>query len=113
MGAAPSTTSLAAFRSFWGGRAIQSARIGLGGYGSLRVCRCRASARLGARVGELAAHPASDGGSIRTGVRLRVQWLRQRQRLKCLMVIVEYTRECSAIEVAGSIRSVRVIEVLS
>jgi len=29
------------------------------------------------------------------------------------MVIVEYTRECSAIEVAGSIRSVRVIEVLS
>jgi putative transposase len=35
------------------------------------------------------------------------------QTLKCLTVIDEYTRECLAIEVAGSIRSVRVIEVLS
>ncbi len=35
------------------------------------------------------------------------------QQLKCLTVIDEYTRECLAIEVAGSIRSGRVIEVLS
>lgn len=35
------------------------------------------------------------------------------QRLKCLTVIDEYTRECLAIDVAGSIRSERVIEVLS
>jgi putative transposase len=35
------------------------------------------------------------------------------QQLKCLTVIDEYTRECLAIDVAGSIRSVRVIEVLS
>jgi putative transposase len=35
------------------------------------------------------------------------------QRLKCLTVIDEYTRECLAIDVAGSIRSSRVIEVLS
>jgi putative transposase len=35
------------------------------------------------------------------------------QQLKCLSVIDEYTRECLAIDVAGSIRSVRVIEVLS
>jgi putative transposase len=33
--------------------------------------------------------------------------------LKCLTVIDEYTRECLAIDVAGSIRSGRVIEVLS
>lgn len=35
------------------------------------------------------------------------------QRLKCLTVVDEYTRECLAIDVAGSIRSPRVIEVLA
>ena len=35
------------------------------------------------------------------------------QKLKCLTIIDEYTRECLAIDVAGSIRSARVIEVLS
>ncbi|WP_141755337.1 IS3 family transposase [Burkholderia plantarii] len=35
------------------------------------------------------------------------------QQLKCLTVIDEYTRECLALDVAGSIRSSRVIEVLS
>jgi putative transposase len=34
------------------------------------------------------------------------------QQLKCLTVIDEYTRECLAIDVAGSIRSGRVIELL-
>jgi putative transposase len=35
------------------------------------------------------------------------------QQLKCLTVIDEFTRECLAIDVAGSIRSPRVIDVLS
>ena len=35
------------------------------------------------------------------------------QTLKCLTVIDEYTRECLAIDVAGSIRAARVIEVLT
>jgi putative transposase len=35
------------------------------------------------------------------------------QQLKCLTVIDEHTRECLAIDVAGSIRSARVIEVLT
>jgi putative transposase len=35
------------------------------------------------------------------------------RQLKCLTVIDEYTRECLAIDVAGSIRSGRVIELLS
>lgn len=35
------------------------------------------------------------------------------QGLKCLTVVDEWTRECSAIEVAGGIRSGRVIEVLA
>lgn len=35
------------------------------------------------------------------------------QQLKCFTVVDEYTRECLAIDVAGSIRSGRVIEVLS
>lgn len=35
------------------------------------------------------------------------------QQLKCLTVIDEYTRECLAIDVAGSLRSARVIEVLA
>ena len=35
------------------------------------------------------------------------------QQLKCLTVIDEFTRECLAIDVAGGIRSGRVIEVLA
>jgi len=35
------------------------------------------------------------------------------QQIKCLTVIDEYTRECLAIDVAGAIRSKRVIDVLS
>ena len=35
------------------------------------------------------------------------------QKLKCLTVIDEYTRECLAIDVNGAIRSSHVIEVLS
>jgi putative transposase len=35
------------------------------------------------------------------------------QQLKCLTLVDEYTRECLAIDVAGSIRSGRLIEVLS
>jgi len=35
------------------------------------------------------------------------------QKLKCLTVVDEFTRECLAIDVAGAIRSTRVIEVLS
>jgi len=35
------------------------------------------------------------------------------QQLKCLTIVDEFTRECLAIDVAGSIRSRRVIEVLS
>lgn len=34
------------------------------------------------------------------------------QQIKCLTIIAEYTRECLAIDVAGSIRSKRVVEVL-
>ena len=37
----------------------------------------------------------------------------QGQQIKCLTVIDEYTRECLAIDVAGSIRSQRVTEVLA
>ncbi len=33
--------------------------------------------------------------------------------LKCLTIVDEFTRECLAIDVAGSIRSARVIEVLA
>lgn len=35
------------------------------------------------------------------------------QQLKCLTVVEKYTRECLAINVAGSIQSKRVIDVLS
>jgi hypothetical protein len=35
------------------------------------------------------------------------------QQVKCLTVVDEFTRECLAIDVAGSIRSRRVIDVLS
>ncbi len=35
------------------------------------------------------------------------------QQIKCLTLVDEYTRECLAIDVAGSIRSRRVIEILT
>lgn len=35
------------------------------------------------------------------------------QKLKCLTVVDEYTRECLAIDVSGAIRSARVIDILS
>ena len=35
------------------------------------------------------------------------------QKLKCLTVVEEYTRECLAINVGGAIRSSQVIEILS
>ena len=35
------------------------------------------------------------------------------QQIKCLTLIDEFTRECLAIDAAGSIRSARVIEVLA
>jgi putative transposase len=35
------------------------------------------------------------------------------QKIKCLTIIDEFTRECHAIDVAGSIRSARVIDVLT
>lgn len=35
------------------------------------------------------------------------------QKIKCLTVVDEYTRECLAIDVSGAIRSSRVIDVLS
>ncbi len=35
------------------------------------------------------------------------------QQLKCLTVVDEYSRDCLAIDVAGSIRSGRVIEILA
>lgn len=40
-------------------------------------------------------------------------WCANGQRLQCLTVVDEWTRECLAIDVAGGIRSARVIEVLS
>ena len=59
------------------------------------------------------AAAAADGGQSRLGVRLRVRHVRRRPQLKCLTVIDEFTRECLAIDVAGGIRSGRVIEVLT
>ena len=35
------------------------------------------------------------------------------QQIKCLTIVDEFTRECLAIDVAGSLRSARVIEVLA
>jgi putative transposase len=40
-------------------------------------------------------------------------WCANGQQLKCLTVVDEFTHECLAIDVAGSIRSARVIEVLA
>ena len=66
------------------------------------------------RGDQSAAAAAADGDQSRVGVRLRVRHVRRTaSTLKCLTVVDEFTRECLAIDVAGSIRSGRVIEVLT
>jgi len=73
--------------------------------GARTACRCRAaghgdgSQRVGRDAGAGADQPCLD-------VRLCVRRLRQRAQLKCLTVVDEYSRDCLAIDVAGSIRSV-------
>ena len=65
------------------------------------------------RGGEPPTATDADNGESRVGLRLRVRHLRDGRILKCLTVIDEFTRECLAIDVAGGIRSGRVIEVLT
>ena len=60
-----------------------------------------------------AAAPAADGDQSRVGVRFVFDTCADGRTLKCLTVIDEFTRECLAIDVAGGIRSGRVIEVLT
>ena len=77
----------------------------------LQVPKTAAAATRGHRS---PAAAAADGAQSRLGVRLRVRHLRRTgSTLKCLTVIDEFTRECLAIDVAGGIRSGRVIEVLT
>ena len=61
------------------------------------------------------APPSARAACSRAGVGLRLRFdaCANGQQLKCLTVIDEFTRECLAIDVAGSIRSGRVIKVLS
>jgi putative transposase len=81
--------------------------------GPRRVCKYLAR---GAGGGLREAGPGPCAGAARNAV-----WCydfvfdacANRQQLKCLTLVDEYTRECLAIDVAGSIRSRRVIDVLS
>ena len=56
---------------------------------------------------------ARNGTESGLGLRFRARRLRQRAKLKCLTLIDEFTHESLAIDVAGSLRSGRVIEVLT
>jgi transposase InsO family protein len=60
-----------------------------------------------------AAAAAADRGQSRLGVRLRLRYLRGWSHAEVPHGIDEFTRECLAIDVAGGIRSGRVIEVLA
>ena len=94
-------------------RATRWAPTGCIACGARRGCRCRRSGRVDAWP------PAAHGRcrrrrSIMSG---RTTSCSTRaptaSTLKCLTVIDEFTRECLAIDVAGGIRSGRVIEVLA
>ena len=52
-------------------------------------------------------------GRTRRGLDFVSDALEHGRRLKCLTIVDEYTHECLAIDVAGSIRSTRVIETLA
>lgn len=77
---------------------------------ALQVPRKRPRRRVATPDGSAAA---ADVAEPCLGLRLRVRRLANGQQFKCLTIIDEYTRECLAIEVAGSIRSRRVIDVLA
>ncbi len=52
-------------------------------------------------------------GQRGVGLRIRLRSTAEGQQSKCPTVFDEYTRECLAIDIAGSIRSRRVVKVLS
>ena len=82
-------------------------------FGARPSCSCRASGRGG-------ASPPPAQGRCRRGPPIIV-WAydfvfdacANGQQIKCLTIVDEFTHECLAIDVAGSIRSGRVIEVLA
>ena len=84
-----------------------------GASGARRGCKCRGSGRENAlryRAPRPQAPLAAGHGWAYDFV---FDACANGQQLKCLTVVDEYTRESLAIDVAGSIRSGRVIEVLS
>ena len=62
---------------------------------------------------ESPAAAPSDGNQSRLGYDFVFDTCADGRTLKCLTVVDEFTRECLAIDVAGGIRSDRVIEVLA
>ena len=82
------------------------------GSGVWRVCSCPATA-TSARSALAASSAAGLGANHVWAYDFVFDTCANGQSLKCLTVIDEFTRECLAIDVAGSIRSGRVIEVLT
>jgi len=85
----------------------------LTGSGGCTACRCREKGRGGA-LPRVARARCRQRARDRCGpCDFVFDACANGQQLKCLTVVDEFTRECLAIDVAGSIRSGRVIEVLS
>lgn len=92
---------------------MSSAQIARTGSGAWRACKCRASGPAGASPDSRPWPLAAEAGNQVWAYDFVFDACANGQQLKCLTVIDEFTRECLAIDVAGSIRSKRVIEVLS
>ena len=99
--------------SSWRGRAMRMSADRTIGSGARPACRCR-KRRPRRRVATGRPRPLPPTGINHVWAYDFVfDTCADGRALKCLTVVDEFTRECLAIDVAGSIRSGRVIEVLT
>lgn len=104
-----SVTDTVGYRCSWNVWGISWGLRGHSGFGTRQVFKCRRSTR-GSAFRKRPRPQLPVGANEVWAYDFVCDACANDQPLKCLTVIDEYTRECLAIDVAGSIRSGRVIE---
>jgi putative transposase len=94
-------------------RATSSAYTARTGYGARRAAAATDAGRAGASPPAVLGRCHRANANFVWAYDFVFDATAQGQQIKCLTVVDEFTHECLAIDVAGSIRSKRVIEVLS
>jgi len=106
----PALWMRAAFAYSWG---VKAWRLGKRMWSSMGRARLAGTAQTAtATVGNKpSASLSADNGQFGLELRFVFDACANGQQIKCLTMVDEYTREALAIDVAGSIRSARVIDI--